>query len=160
MNLVPMTPAESLKISPEGLEIANAYLQFQDIHKTAEVLGVSIETVSNYLSKREIKAYIDNVFMDYGFNNKYRIRNILDAIINKKLEEMQEADIGSSKDITEILALSHKMTTELLDRQIKLIEAQNKQATIKNQTNVQINTDGSSGSNYQALLDKLINKQK
>lgn len=152
-NIVPYTPAEGLKISPEGLEIANQYLQCQNIQETAHILGVSTEVVSQYLSRREIKTYIDNVFMDYGFNNKYKLRNIMDAIINKKLEEMQEADIGSSKDITEILALSHKMTMDLLDKQIKLEEVKQKNI-IKNQTNIQLNDSG--GNNYQALLDKLI----
>jgi predicted transcriptional regulator len=155
-NLPMSTPAESLKISPESLEIANAYLQCQDLTQTANKLNISTDVVSQYLSRREVKAYIDSVFLDYGFNNRFRIRNIMDQVINKKLEEMEEADTGSSKDISELLALSHKMTMEILDKQIKL--EQLKQGSVKNQTNVQINDSG--GANYQALLDKLINKSK
>lgn len=151
-NLIPHTPAETLKISPEGLEIANTYLQTQNILDVANKLSISTEVVTQYLNRREIKAYIDSVFYDYGFNNRFRIRNVMDAIINKKLEEMQEAGIGSSKDIAELLALSHKMTMEALDKQIKLEEAKSK-TNIKNQTNVQINEGGS---NYQSLLDKLL----
>jgi predicted transcriptional regulator len=157
-SLVPQTPAEAISISPEGLEIANCYLTTQDIQKTADSLGVPTDIVSQYLAKREIKAYIDSIFLDYGFNNRFRIRNIMDGIINKKLEEMEEADIGSSKDISELLALSHKMTMEILDRQIKLEEVKQKNI-IKNQTNIQFNESGG-GSNYQALLDKLTNKNK
>ena len=153
MANIQTTPAEGLNISPEALTIANTYLQTQDISETSRVVGVSLDVVSAYLSRREVKAYIDNVFMDVGYNNRGRMRSLMDQIINKKLEEMQEADIGSSKDITELLALSHKMTMDLLDKQIKLIEAQNKIHNIKNQTNVQINDTG--GTNYQALLDKL-----
>lgn len=156
-NIIPHTPAETLQISPEALEIANSYLQMQNIPQVAEHLGISADMVTQYLARREVKAYIDSVFMDMGYNNRHRLRNLLDAVINKKLEEMEEAGIGSSKDITEILALSHKMTLDLLHAQIKLEEAKAKNTTIKNQTNVQIN-DG--GTNYQSLLDKLINPKK
>lgn len=157
MSLPVNAPAETLHIAPENLEVSNMYLTCQDIGQTADKLGISIEKVTGILSRREVKAYIDNVFMNYGFNNKYKIRNLLDAIINKKLEEMQEAEVGSSKDITEILALSHKVTMDILNAQIKLEEAKSKN-TIKNQTNIQLNDSG--GNNYQALLDKLINKPK
>lgn len=156
-NLIPFTPAEGVAISPEALEVANCYLSCQDLCETADKLGISTDIVSAYLSKREVKAYIDNVFLDYGFNNRFKIRNIMDAVINKKLEEMQENEMGSSKDITEILALSHKMTLDILNAQIKLEEAKSKN-TIKNQTNIQVND--TSGSNYQALLDKLVNGNK
>lgn len=150
------SPAEVIRISPENLEIANCYLQNQDITVTANKMGIPCDLVSDALSKREVKAYIDNVFMDVGFNNRFRMRGVMDEIIKRKLQEMDENDIGSEKDIVEILALSHKMTMEMLDKQIKLIEAQNKQTSIKNQTNVQINSGG--GSNYDLLLDKLLSK--
>src|SRR4030065_68604 len=150
-DIVPHTPAEVLNISPENLTCANAYLELQSIPEVASRLGVPIEMVTQILARREIKAYIDHVFLDMGYNNRGRVRNLLDGIINKKLEEMEESGIGSSKDITEILALSHKITLDILNTQIKLEEAKNKNTNIKHQTNVQIN-DG--GSNYQALLDK------
>lgn len=155
-SIIPSTPAEGLNIAPENLEIANCYLTCQDIIQVSQTLNITPERVTQSLSRREVKAYIDHVFMDYGFNNRFRIRNIMDAVINKKLEEMQEAGVGSSKDITEILALSHKMSMDILDKQIKLEEAKAKNV-IKNQTNIQVNDQ--SGSNYQALLDKLINKK-
>lgn len=116
-------------------------------------MGIPTDLVSDALSKREVKAYIDNVFMDVGFNNRFRMRGVMDEIIKRKLQEMDENDIGSEKDIVDILALSHKMTMELLDKQIKLAEAQNKATSIKNQTNVQIN---GTGSNYDTLVERLL----
>lgn len=157
MSLPINTPAETLKISPEALEVSNMYLTCQDICQTANNLGISVELVTQHLNKREVKQYIDNVFLNYGFNNKYKIRNLLDGLINKKLEEMQEAEVGSSLDIAELISLSHKVTLDTLNAQIKL-ETVRQNNTIKNQTNIQLNGDG--GSNYQALLDKLINKPK
>ena len=63
-NLVPTnTPAETLRISPEALEIANAYLQLQDLQKVAAELDMPVDMVTSMLAKREVKTYIDNVFM-------------------------------------------------------------------------------------------------
>ena len=153
-NLPTAHPAEALAISPEALEIANTYLQCQDIGKAADDLGISREMVATTLSKREVKAYVDSVFFNLGFNNRFKMRNLMDMVIQKKLQEMDEADIGSNKDITELLALSHKMTVELMDREIALekLKQGNKVVT---QTNVQIN-EGGGGTRYGSLIQQLL----
>lgn len=147
-------PAEALTISPESLEIANLYLQLQSIPQVCEELGLPTEMVTEVLDRREIKAYLDNVFFDIGFNNRHRMRQAMDLIIQKKFQELDEAGIGSTKDITEILALSHKMTMEYMDKQIQLEKLRG--GGIRNQVNVQIN-DGTGGSNYGNLIERIIN---
>jgi len=147
-------PAETLQIDPEGLEIANCYLQTQSLSKVAEDLGISTELVASQLNRREVKSYIDQVFKDIGFNNRFKMRKAMDMLISKKFQELDEAGVGSSKDIADLLALSHKMTMEQLDREIQLekVRANN----IKSQVNVQINDGGGQGSNYGSLLEKLL----
>ena len=153
-NLPATTPAEVLDISPESLEIANCYLQNQDAAEVASVLNIPQTLVTQTLQRKDVRAYIDQVFFDVGFNNRFKMRSAMDAIIKKKFQDMEEADVGSSKDIIEILALSHKMSMELLARQIELEKVQ--QATnVKNQVNVQIN--GSDGSKYGQLINQLVN---
>jgi hypothetical protein len=159
LPIAPSNPAEAINISPEALEVANSYLEFQDIAKVADRLGIGTDKVSIILGRREVKAYIDHVFMDFGYNNRFKMRGIMDTIIEKKLEELQESDTGSSKDITEILALSHKMAMDLLDRQIKLEQIRHTNQ-IKNQTNVQINSVPAEGTNYSNLLSKLRDNNK
>jgi predicted HTH domain antitoxin len=155
MNTLPTTsPAEVLDISPEALEVANCYLQVQNIHETAEQLDIPREMVTQILSKREVKAYIDHVFMNLGFNNRFKMRAAMDALIQKKFQELEESETGSSKDIAELLALSHKMTMDELTRQIELEKL--RQSSIRTQTNIQIN-DGSGGSKYETLIQKLLN---
>ncbi len=149
------SPAEVLAISPENLEVANSYLMNQNIIDTSRNLGVSADLVTDVLNKREVRAYIDAVFMDLGFNNRFKFRELLDDIINKKLKTMDEADLGSDKDIIEILAMSHKFSMDILDKQIKLEEAKAK--NIRNQTNIQIN-DG--GGNYGSLIERLMVSDK
>ena len=148
------SPAETVKISPENLEIANSYLASQNIADVSRNLGLPTDTITEILAKKEVRAYIDMVFLDYGFNNRFKMRGVMDAVINKKLQEMDESETGSGKDIIEIMALSHKMSMDILDRQIKLEEAKAKN-NIKNQTNVQINDVGG-GSKYENLIAELM----
>lgn len=156
-NLPTHTPAEVVEISPESLEIANLYLQVQDAAQVAQDLEVPLQLVTQTLQRRDVKAYIDQVFFDVGFNNRFKMRAAMDAIIKKKFQELEEADIGSNKDISELLALSHKITMEQLDRQIELEKVKN--ASIKSQVNVQINDAGGipgDGSKYGRLIQQLV----
>jgi len=153
-NLPTNHPAEVLTISPEALEVANSYLQLQNIAKVAESLDIPVEQVCEVLERREVKSYLDNVFFDMGFNNRHKMRQAMDMIIQKKFQELDEAGIGSNKDIVEILALSHKMSMEYMDKQIQLEKLRG--SNIRSQVNVQIN-DGGSGSNYGNLLERIIN---
>ena len=155
-NIVPTnTPAETLRISPEGLEVANAYLQLQDLQKVAAELDMPVDMVTSMLAKREVKTYIDNVFMNVGFNNQFKLRSAMDALIGQKFQELEEAGVGSGKDIADLLALSHKMTIETLDRQIALEKL--KSESVKNQVNVQVNEFGSGA--YGNLMEKLLKGQ-
>ena len=75
------------KMSPEGLEIANSYLEHGSIPAVCADLGVQENEVSEMLNKREIKQYIDTVFLDTGYRNRFKISETLDMLIEKKLEE-------------------------------------------------------------------------
>ena len=143
-------PAEVLAISPEALEIANLYLISQSHVKVAEELDLPETTVLDYLGRPEVKRYIDQVFFDQGFNNRFMLRKAMDTLISRKFQELDDADVGSSKDIADLLALSHKMTMEQLDRQIQLEKLKDKTPTT--QTNIQINDL----SNHQRLLERLL----
>jgi hypothetical protein len=147
------TPAEALAISPENLEIANCYLQLQTADAVADSLDIPKSLVTQTLARREVKQYIDSVFFDVGYNNRFQMRRAMDALIKKKFQEMEEAETGSSKDIAELLMMSHKMTMELLDKQIELEKLQAN--TIKNQVNVQINEVGD-GTRYGQLIKQLV----
>ncbi|CAB5218624.1 hypothetical protein UFOVP218_39 [uncultured Caudovirales phage] len=147
-------PAETVRISPEALEVANAYLQLNDARKVATELDLDPETVTNLLAKREVKSYIDSVFFDSGYNNRFLMRKAMDALIKQKFSELEESQTGSTKDIAELLQMSHKMSMDLLDREIQLEKA--RQATgPQKQVNVQIN-DALDGSKYSQLVQRLI----
>jgi hypothetical protein len=148
-------PAETLQISPEALEVANCYLQLNDVRAVASELDLDPETVANYLSRREVRGYIDRVFMDTGYNNRFLMRRAMDALIKQKFSELEEAGTGSTKDISELLQLSHKMSMDLLDREIALEKLRSGPSGPQKQVNVQIN-EGLDGSKYSQLVQRLI----
>lgn len=136
-----------LKISPEGIEIANKYLELHSIKKVADSLCVSVEVAEEVLARPEVKRYIDSIYMEMGYRNRFKLANLLDEIIESKLEEARESEVYSSKDLVDILALVHKMRVE---------EAKLEQANVKNQTNIQINESPFGGGNYGKLMSQLL----
>lgn len=140
------------KICPEGLEVATAYLEEgQDSMAVANKLNLPIEEVDRLLNKREVKVFIDRIFNESGFRNRHRMGELMDTIIAKKLEEMEDSGLGSGKDIVEIMTLAHKMKMDQIAMEIKLMEAKNKTPS------VQINTQINGGDKYNELLEKILN---
>lgn len=141
---------DNLMINPEGLEVANKYLENPSITDTASSLGLSTDVVSDWLNKAEVKRYIDSVYLDAGYRNRFKLGNLLDTIIESKLEEAEESEIYSDKDLIEILTLAHKMRIE----EIKTINS----ANVNNQTNIQINSENSvfGDGNYGKLMKRLL----
>jgi len=146
---------ELTTISPEGLEIANSYLQFGNIRGVCDYLQVPEQQVVEVLNKREVKKYIDTVYLDMGYRNKNNIATVLDEMIASKLEEAQESGMYSSKDLADLLQMAHKMRMDEIKAQADLEKAQSN--NIKNQTNVQINEAVPFGQgNYGKLMEKLL----
>ena len=146
---------ELTAISPEGLEVANTYLQHGNIRAVSQDLGIPENQVVEVLNKREVKKYIDNVYLDMGYRNKNLIGAVLDEMIESKLEEAKETGIYSSKDLADLLQMAHKMRMDELKAQAELEKAS--AASIRNQTNVQINEAVPFGQgNYGKLMEKLL----
>lgn len=148
-------PNHIIPISPEGYEIATTYLQTQSIEETAKNLGISDLQVTQFLEKAEVKNYINEMYVNSGFRSRFKLAEVMDSLIEKKLSELNEAEIGSSKDILEILQFAHKMRMDELNLMAKL-ESSKKEAP-KQQTNIQINANPYADSNYGKLLDSLLN---
>ena len=147
---------EITTISPEGLEIANCYLQFGNIRAVCDYLQVPENKVVDLLNKREIKKYIDTVYLDMGYRNKNNIASLLDEMIQNKLEEAQETGVYSSKDSADLLQMAHKMRMDEIKAQAELVKAES--TNIKTQNNVQINSEGLpfGQGNYGKLMEKLL----
>ena len=146
---------ELTTISPEGLEVANSYLTFGNIRAVVEQLGVQENKVVELLNKRDVKKYIDTVYLDMGYRNKNNIAGLLDEMIESKLEEAKESGVYSNKDLADLLQMAHKMRMDEIKAQAELEKAQ--ATNVKSQTNVQINEGLPFGQgNYGKLMDKLL----
>ena len=146
------------KMSPEGLEIANSYLEHGSIPAAANALAITEDTVSEALNKREIRQYIDTVYLDTGYRNRFKLSETLDLLIERKLEEADETEIYTNKDMADLLQLAHKMRMDEMKAQTELEKA--KAGTVKNQVNIQDNSGVPFGQgNYGNLLKKLLKEQ-
>ena len=153
-----MSKEIATKMSPEGLEIANAYLEKGSIPAVCSKLGVSENEVSEILNKREIKQYIDTVFLDTGYRNRFKLSSTLDMLIEKKLEESEETEIYTNKDMADLLQMAHKMRIDEIKAQTDLEKA--KSQTVKTQVNIQDNSGTPFGQgNYGQLIKKLMKEQ-
>ena len=97
------------KMSPEGLTIANTYLECGSVPGVCSRLNMKTEKVSEILGKREIKAYIDQVYLDTGYRNRFKLASALDDLIEHKLEEAEESQVYTNKDLADLYAMAHKM---------------------------------------------------
>lgn len=149
--------ADSLpaKISPEGIDIANTYLsEGCSIKRTSEVLNIPTYEVSAVLQQSAVREYVGNVIKEVSFNKMEAIQNKLEKLIDQKLEELDEAEMGSNKDISDLLALAHKMSTDMA----KLRLTSDGAGTPTTQRNQQINVYGDG--QYGKLMEQLLKDTK
>ena len=146
---------ELTTISPEGLEVANSYLTFGNIRAVVQQLGVAENKVVELLNKREVKKYIDTVYLDMGYRNKNNIATLLDEMIESKLDEAKESGVYSNKDLADLLQMAHKMRMDEIKAQAELQKAE--ATSVKSQTNIQVNEGVPFGQgNYGKLMEKLL----
>lgn len=141
-----------IQISPEALQVAQTYLATLDPEMTASSLNITTEQVHHWLANKEVKSFINSVFLQQGYNNRFKLAEAMDKIIDAKLLELDEAQVTSSKDIVDILSVKHKMRMDELKLEIELEKAK----TPTSQTNVQVNTTNQFGENYSKLIERLV----
>jgi hypothetical protein len=152
---------ELTTLSPEGLEIANSYLVLGNIKGVCKDLNVSQEVVVEWLNKREVKKYIDTVYYDLGYRNRNNIASLLDTMIESKLEEAQESEQYTSKDLADLMMMAHKFRMDELKMAIEAEKVSG--SVIRTQNNLQINDAGNGmfgQTNYGKLLENLVNGDK
>ena len=153
-----MSKEIATKMSPEGLEIANSYLEHGSIPAVASKLRVSQHEVTDILNKREVKQYIDTVYLDTGYRNRFKLADTLDMLIEKKLEESEETQMYTNKDMADLIQMAHKMRMEEIKAQTEMEKA--KAQTVKTQVNIQDNSGTPFGQgNYGELIKKLMKDQ-
>lgn len=134
-----------LAISPEGLQVCEAYLSNgSDIARTAQALGLPKETVAAQIRKKEAKEYLNQMFLESGFMNRDKILDTMNELIEDKLTQMREDEMTSSADILDLMKAIMKFRQDELNAQIKMQEVK-KETT----NNIQVNNS------YSSLMDTL-----
>lgn len=132
-------------LTPESLDIANAYLMYGTARDTATQLGLPEYQVMQLLERQDVKDYITGVYLDRGYRNRTKIGEALDKMIESKLTEAEESGIYTSKDLLELLQFAHKMRMD----------------EIKNDTTgPTVNIANFGQGNYGTLMEKLLNNDK
>jgi len=149
-------PAE--KIQPEAMEVIEQYLYHnRDVNLVANALNTTPTVITDILNKREVRGYLDHLFMESGYRNREKFFTVLDNLLDAKIEELEEAQMGSSMDIMDIMKIYHGMKVKELELSIKLQELQsNSKQSASTINNVQINNS----SGYDKLLDRIIAGKK
>ena len=153
MTTAVLDPEAEWQMSPELMSVVDSYLITTDARLTAQDLGIPKEKVMYYLNKPEAKRFIDTIYLEQGYLNRHRLQDILGEVMELKLEEMRDSEIGTKKDILDVLALAHKIR----ESEGKLAGISSDSPGPRTQTNVQINNAADFGNNYSSLLEKLVN---
>lgn len=136
-----------VKINPEALEFVQNYLSCLNIDEAAEMTGISHQDAVEFLKNKEVKRFVDTVFLEQGYLNRFKLVGILDKIVESKLQEAEETGVYSGKDLIDILTLIHKIGMD----HAKI--AQDPNNTPSKQTNVQVNNYGD---NLGSLIDRIV----
>lgn len=144
-------------MSPEGMDVIEAYLQCgSDVPSAARSLGMSEIAFRDIMNRSEVKNYLNDIFMESGFRNRDRLFGVLDEVIKRKLEELEETGMGSDQDIMDILWKAHKMKMEEMKMMVELEKVKVAARTPANQTNIQNNIIAGAGDqNYMDLITSL-----
>jgi hypothetical protein len=103
-----------IALRPEDIDIANAYLTYGSAKDTADQLGLPEYQIVQILERQDVRDYITGVYLDRGYRNRNKIGQLLDKMIDAKLEEAEESGLYTSKDLFELLQFAHKMRMDEL----------------------------------------------
>ena len=119
------------------LALANDYLSGKAIDELADEYGITEDRVTAVIEKKEVKNYIDSVFATQGYLNRIKRINLINSVIDQKIQEAVETGIYSKKDLLDWM------------KHLQEVEASLKPKTQGPQVAVQIN-------NYDKLMRDLM----
>ena len=90
---------EAPPLDPVVLALANDYLSGKGVNEIADEYGISEDRVTAVIEKKEVKNYIDSVFATQGYLNRIKRINLINQVIDQKIQEAVETGIYSKKDL-------------------------------------------------------------
>ena len=90
---------EAPALDPVVLALANDYLSGKGVVEIADEYGISEDRVTAVIEKKEVKNYIDSVFATQGYLNRIKRINLINQVIDQKIQDAVETGIYSKKDL-------------------------------------------------------------
>jgi len=108
---------EAPPLDPVMLALANDYLSGKGIGEISEEYGISEDRVTAVIEKKEVKNYIDSVFATQGYLNRIKRINLINSVIDQKIQEAVETGIYSKKDLLDWMKHLQEVETSLKPKQ-------------------------------------------
>jgi hypothetical protein len=115
---VPITYSDQLNSSlapppldPSLLTVANDYLAGQSIDEIAKNHSLTMDQVTSIIENKDIKSYVDNVFLSQGYLNRAKRLAVINKVIDEKLQEAFESGVYTKKDLLDWMKLLNDMET-------------------------------------------------
>ena len=139
--------AQPVRLSPEDTAVCDSYIHHKgNVTEVARELSLSKQQVIESLNEPLAKQYLDTMFLSHGHLSRYKFAELLGDILEKKMEEYEEAEIPPDIKLDKLLDLMLKFR----DQEIKQMP---KKEDVTHQNNIQVNNYGE---NYANLLSKLL----
>lgn len=97
------------ELDPQHLLVANELLTGKNVYQIAEEFGMSPDRVSAICERAETKRYVDSVLMSQGYLNRSRRLQLINRVIDQKLEEALDTGMYSKRDLLDWIKLLNEM---------------------------------------------------
>ena len=108
---------EAPALDPVVLALANDYLSGKGVGEIADEYGITEDRVTAVIEKKEVKNYIDSVFATQGYLNRIKRINLINQVIDQKIQEAVETGIYSKKDLLDWMKHLQEVETALKPKQ-------------------------------------------
>ena len=108
---------EAPALDPVVLALANDYLSGKGVVEIADEYGISEDRVTAVIEKKEVKNYIDSVFATQGYLNRIKRINLINSVIDQKIQEAVETGIYSKKDLLDWMKHLQEVEASLKPKQ-------------------------------------------
>ncbi len=108
---------EGKPLDPILLGVANEYLKGTDIADIADQFSTSGDVIISVLDKKDVKSYIEGVYMTQGYMDRFRKLAIINKVIEEKLQEAMETGTHSKKDLFDWIKLATQMESDMRPKQ-------------------------------------------
>lgn len=108
---------EGKPLDPILLGVANEYLKGTTISDIAEQFSTSGDVIVSVLEKKDVKSYVEGVYMTQGYMDRFRKLEIINKVIEEKLKEAMETGTHSKKDLFDWVKLASQMESDMRPKQ-------------------------------------------